>query len=50
MIRNCGAEDTLLRQTAFFTEKAADALSLLPENRYRELLAGLLNYLLERNV
>ena len=50
MIRNCGAEDTLLRQTASFTEKAADALSLLPENRYTELLAGLLNYLLERNV
>ena len=50
MMRDCGAEDTLLRQTASFTEKAADALSLLPENRYRELLAGLLNYLLERNV
>lgn len=50
MMRDCGAEDTLLRQTASFTKKAADALSLLPENRYRELLAGLLNYLLERNV
>lgn len=50
MMRDCGAEDTLLRQTASFTEKAAGALSLLPENKYTELLAELLNYLLERNV
>lgn len=50
MMHDCGAEDTLLRQTASFTEKAAGALSLLPENKYTELLAELLNYLLERNV
>ena len=50
MIRDCGAEDMLLRQIASFTEKASSSLALLPENKYSDLLADLLNYLLERNV
>ena len=50
MMRSCGAEDALARQTASFTEKAADALALLPENRYRGLLSDLLCHLLDRAV
>ena len=50
MMRDCGAEDTLLRQTESFTERAADALSLLPQNRYTGLLSALLDYLLARTV
>lgn len=50
MMHDSGAEETLLRQIASFTEKAEESLNLLPENRYTSLLGDLLEYLLRRNV